>query len=61
MKKILSLLSIFSFSCGSIMPSIGCGNIANNKPHLTPTKPKKTDNQRHFLLWKIKTRNYSRN
>ncbi|WP_342262827.1 MULTISPECIES: hypothetical protein [unclassified Spiroplasma] len=54
MKKILSLLSIFSLSCGSTMPLIGCGNIANNKPHLPPSKPKKPITKDFFYYEKLK-------
>ncbi|WP_425379895.1 hypothetical protein [Spiroplasma endosymbiont of Stenodema calcarata] len=40
MKKLLSLLVIFSFLCTNTVNLISCGNIANNKPHLPPEKPK---------------------
>ncbi|WP_338955134.1 MULTISPECIES: hypothetical protein [unclassified Spiroplasma] len=36
MKKLLSLLVIFSLSCANTMTLIGCGNIDTNKPHLQP-------------------------
>ncbi len=40
MKKLLSLLSMFLLSYGSTINLIICGNIANNKPKLPPSKPK---------------------
>ncbi|WP_162475940.1 hypothetical protein [Spiroplasma sp. ChiS] len=40
MKKLLSFLAIFSLSCTNTVNLISCGNIANNKPHLPPAKPK---------------------
>lgn len=39
MKKLLSLLSIFSLSCTNTFTLISCGNIANNKPNLPSPKP----------------------
>ncbi|MBH8623276.1 MULTISPECIES: hypothetical protein [Spiroplasma] len=54
MKKLLSLLSIFSLSCGSTMPLISCGNIGNNKPWLPPTKPKEQKIKDIFYYEKLK-------
>ncbi|WP_342262487.1 MULTISPECIES: hypothetical protein [unclassified Spiroplasma] len=54
MKKLLSLLSIFLLSCGSTMPLISCGNIANNKPHLPPSKTKRPIIKDIFYYEKLK-------
>ncbi len=54
MKKILSLLSIFSLSCTNTVNLISCGNIANNKPHLPPTKPKEPIIKDIFYYEKLK-------
>lgn len=54
MKKLLSLLSIFSLSCINTITLIGCGNIANNKPHLPPSKPKKPIIKDIFYYEKLK-------
>ncbi|AXF97147.1 hypothetical protein [Spiroplasma phoeniceum] len=54
MKKLLSLLSIFSLSCINIMTLISCGNIANNKPHLPPAKPKEPIIKDIFYYEKLK-------
>lgn len=40
MKKLLSLLAIFSLSFTNTVNLISCGNIANKKPNLPPSKPK---------------------
>ncbi|ALA97790.1 hypothetical protein SKUN_00902 [Spiroplasma kunkelii CR2-3x] len=61
MKKLLSLLTIFSLSFTNTVNLISCDNIANNKPKLPPSKTKLPIVKDVFLLWKIKTRNYSRN
>ncbi|WP_339024577.1 hypothetical protein [Spiroplasma endosymbiont of Agriotes lineatus] len=54
MKKILNLCSAILLSYGSTMPLIGCGNIANNKPHLPPTKPKQPIIKDVFYYEKLK-------
>lgn len=54
MKKLLSLLSIFSLSCTNTVNLISCGNIANNKPHLPPTKQKEPIIKDIFYYEKLK-------
>ncbi len=54
MKKVLILLLIFSLSCGSTMSLISCSNIANNKPHLSPSKPKELIIKDIFYYEKLK-------
>lgn len=54
MKKLLSLLSIFSLSCGSTMNLISCSNIVNNKPKLPPPKPKLPIVKDFFYYEKLK-------
>lgn len=54
MKKVLSLLSIFSLSRGSTMPLISCDNITNNKPHSPPVKPNKPIIKDIFYYEKLK-------
>ncbi len=54
MKKLLSLLSIFSLSCTNTITLIGCGNIENNKPHLPPKKPNKPIIKDVFYYEKLK-------
>ncbi|WP_348735204.1 hypothetical protein [Spiroplasma endosymbiont of Ammophila pubescens] len=54
MKKIISLLSIFSLSCTNTVNLISCGNITNNKPHLPPTKPKESIIKDIFYYEKLK-------
>lgn len=54
MKKLLSLLSIFSLSFVNTMNLISCGNIANNKAHLPPTKPKEPIIKDIFYYEKLK-------
>ncbi|WP_338991732.1 hypothetical protein [Spiroplasma endosymbiont of Seladonia tumulorum] len=54
MKKLLSLLSIFSLSCTNTVNLISCGNIANNKTHLPPAKPKEPIVKDVFYYEKLK-------
>ncbi|WP_426605875.1 hypothetical protein [Spiroplasma endosymbiont of Glossina fuscipes fuscipes] len=54
MKKIISLLSIFLLSCTNTVNLISCGNIANNKPHLPPAKPKEPLIKDVFYYEKLK-------
>ncbi len=54
MKKLLSLLSMFLLSCGSTMNLISCGNIANNKLKLPPSKPKLPIVKDFFYYEKLK-------
>ncbi|MBW3058964.1 hypothetical protein D6D54_05150 [Spiroplasma poulsonii] len=54
MKKLLSLLAIFSLSCTNTVNLISCGNIANNKPHLPPSKPKEPIVKDVFYYKKLK-------
>ncbi|QED24418.1 hypothetical protein [Spiroplasma citri] len=54
MKKLLSFLAIFSLSCTKTVNLISCGNIANNKPHLPPAKPKEPIVKDVFYYEKLK-------